>query len=83
MSKSKSKLKKQPGFGRLGITRKVDESFFIGDSEITIVEVKRGRVQLSVHAPLEIEVLRNELRDRGIAFDQSAASIAAAAGQTS
>ena len=49
--------------GRLVITRKTNQSFQIGGGliTVTVVEVGRGQVKISINAPDEIPILRSEL----------------------
>ena len=48
---------------RLVITRKPQESFEIADGliTITVTEVVRNQVKISINAPREIKILRSEL----------------------
>ncbi len=50
---------------RLVITRKVDESFLIGDEvEVTIINISRGQVRVVIEAPESVSVDRKEVRER-------------------
>lgn len=44
--------------GSLTITRKLHETFWVGDAECQIVEVRGNRTKICVRAPLSIEVSR-------------------------
>lgn len=51
----------------LVLSRKVEESIFIGDDiEILVssVDVNRGSVKIAIKAPKELTILRSELKDR-------------------
>ena len=51
--------------GRLVITRKTLQSFKIGDEVlVTVMEIGRGQVKISINAPREIPILRSELVKR-------------------
>ncbi len=46
----------------LVLTRKVDESIFIGDDvEVVLIEIDRGKVRLGIKAPADKLILRKEL----------------------
>ena len=46
----------------LTLTRKLNQSITIdGDIEITVVKLTGGEVRLSIDAPDDVEILRNEL----------------------
>lgn len=46
----------------LVITRKVNESFLIGDNvKITIVKTDRGNVRIGIEAPKDVPVVRTEI----------------------
>lgn len=50
--------------GHLTLTRRIGEAFLIGDDvRIEIVTAKPGRVQMTISAPRNIPVLREELQD--------------------
>lgn len=50
----------------LVLTRKADESIFIGDEiTITVSEIRGGRVRLAIDAPREIRIDRAENVRRG------------------
>lgn len=50
----------------LVVTRKVNETLYIGDNiEITVMEIKGSQVRIGIKAPREVKVLRKELQDRG------------------
>lgn len=49
----------------LAITRKVGESFYIGEHiVITIVEIERGQTKIKVVAPKELPIYREEILKR-------------------
>lgn len=49
----------------LVITRKNNESFFIGeDIEIQIVEVGQGKVKIGIQAPASCKIVRKEILDQ-------------------
>jgi carbon storage regulator len=49
----------------LVLSRKCGESITIGDNiEVTVVSVKGNQVKLSINAPREISILRNELKEK-------------------
>lgn len=49
----------------LVLSRKKHESIVIGeDIEISIVEVRGGKVRLGIQAPLDVRIVRDEARDR-------------------
>lgn len=50
--------------GWLVLTRSLDESIFIGDSEVRVVEIKHGRVRLAVRADRSVPIDRGEIRER-------------------
>ena len=51
--------------GRLTLTRKVQQGFWIGpEVHIIIASVERGRVKLTIEAPEKVLILRDELRAR-------------------
>jgi carbon storage regulator len=46
------------------ITRKLQESFVIGDGiEIFILDVQNDKVKIGINAPKEVSILRKELYD--------------------
>ncbi|MGI8980212.1 MAG: carbon storage regulator [Pirellulaceae bacterium] len=48
----------------LVLSRKVGETIIIGDAiQLTVVAIHNNRVRLGVTAPLDISVLREELRN--------------------
>ena len=50
---------------RLVITRKNQQSFVIGkDITVTVVDINRNQVKISIQAPREVPVLRSELLGR-------------------
>lgn len=50
----------------LVLTRYVGQRFYVGDDVcITLVEVDRGRVRLTVEAPKEVPVFRAEILEPG------------------
>ena len=49
----------------LVITRKVNESFLIGDNvKITIVKTDRGNVRIGIEAPKDVPVVRTEIQGK-------------------
>ena len=49
----------------LVLTRKSDESIYIGDEiTITVVEIKGNSVRLGIKAPEKLKIYRKELYDR-------------------
>ena len=47
----------------LVLSRKREQRIVVGDNvEITVVEIRPGRVKLGIKAPLEVPVLRSELQ---------------------
>ena len=49
--------------GRLTLTRKVQQGFWIGSEvHIMVTDVERGRVKLTIEAPDKVRILRDELR---------------------
>ena len=54
------------------LTRKIGESFIIGDDvEITVLSVRGNQVKLGVNAPKEIAVHRQEIYERIKAAEDS------------
>jgi len=47
----------------LVLSRKKNESIMIGESEVTIVEIRGDKVRLGIDAPIEIPVHRREVYD--------------------
>jgi len=47
----------------LVLSRRKDESIMIGDSEVTIVDIRKDKVRLGIDAPAEIPVHRREVYD--------------------
>ncbi|MCA9082733.1 MAG: carbon storage regulator CsrA [Planctomycetaceae bacterium] len=53
------------------LSRKLGESIQISDNiSVTVTEVKGGRVRLSIQAPRDVRVLRQEVLDRLAEFSQ-------------
>lgn len=48
----------------LVLTRKIGEGITVDGHLITVVAISGGRVRLGVKAPVEVKVLRSELKDR-------------------
>jgi carbon storage regulator len=49
----------------LVLTRKEGESILIGDDiEVTVSEVRGGRIKLAISAPREVLVMRREVAER-------------------
>jgi carbon storage regulator len=54
----------------LFISRKLGESFFIGDAiEVTVERIKNGKVRLSFKAPRAVPIVRAELERKTIKLD--------------
>ena len=54
--------------GRLVISRKSLQSFQIGDEVlVTVMEIGRGQVKISINAPDRVKILRSELLGNGYA----------------
>ncbi|HLQ45460.1 MAG TPA: carbon storage regulator CsrA [Planctomycetaceae bacterium] len=52
----------------LVLSRQIGESIRIAENiEVTVVEVKQGRVRLGFRCPKEVSILRQEVYDRGLA----------------
>jgi len=48
----------------LVLTRKLNEKILIGDGiVVTVVELRGGKVRLGVQAPVDVKVLREELKE--------------------
>lgn len=63
------------------LSRKIHESIVIGeDVEITVVEVRGGRVRLGIRAPKEVPVHRREVQDAIEAERNNAGPASAATG---
>lgn len=51
--------------GRLVLSRKVDEGIHIGDDVfIVVLGIMNGKVRLGIEAPNDVEVDREEVRER-------------------
>lgn len=58
---------KQGKRGRLVVTRKTNETIFIGDDiEVTITEVAGNSVRVCIQAPTYVPILRAELKKQGV-----------------
>ncbi len=56
----------------LVITRKNNESFFVGDDvEIVILESSKDKVKIGIKAPKEIKITRNEIKNTEIENKQA------------
>ena len=54
----------------LVLSRKVGETVRIAENiEVTVVEIKHGRVRLGFRCPQEVPILRQEVYDRDMADD--------------
>ena len=54
----------------LFLCRKVGETIRIAENiEVTVVEIKNGRVRLGFRCPQEVPILRQEVYDRDMAGD--------------
>ncbi|MCX7423370.1 MAG: carbon storage regulator CsrA [Planctomycetia bacterium] len=52
----------------LVLSRKVGETVRIAENiEVTVVEIKNGKVRLGFRCPKEVPILRQEVYDRGTA----------------
>lgn len=45
----------------LVLARKLNEGFFIGDSEVVVIRVSGGTVKLGIIAPKDVHIRRSEL----------------------
>ena len=45
----------------LVLSRKVEESFWIGDSEVTVIRIGPNSVRISIKAPRSTHIVRSEL----------------------
>ena len=43
----------------LVLSRKINESVFVGDSEVVVIEIKNGIVRLGFKAPKEVSIRRD------------------------
>ena len=48
----------------LVLTRKRDESILIGETQVKVVSIARGRVKLGIIAPKDVPVFREEIGRR-------------------
>lgn len=48
----------------LVLSRTIGETVMIGDVEVTVVSVARGKVKLGITAPLQVKIMRKELDER-------------------
>lgn len=55
----------------LVISRKVDESLWIGDTKVTVLRMINDKVRLGIEAPQVVKVVRAELLERKQADTQS------------
>lgn len=46
------------------LSRRINESLWIGDTEVRVVDCKNGRVHLGITAPNHIPVHRDEIKNR-------------------
>lgn len=49
--------------GRLVITRKVGQSFWVGDSFVTVVSLRGKQARVAIEAPRDVKVVRSELKE--------------------
>ena len=57
----------------LVLSRKLNEKICIGDNiHITVVEIDRNKIRLGIEAPREVEIYRQELKDKIKASGSSA-----------
>jgi carbon storage regulator len=48
------------------LTRRANESIWIGDYKITVTGIdRRGSVRIGIDAPKDVVILRDEIKDRG------------------
>ncbi len=61
----------------LCLTRRIEESIFVGDSEVKVLALGHGRVRLGITAGNEVSIDRAEVRNRkrGITQNIPAASL--------
>ena len=50
----------------LVIARKLHQSFTVGNSTITILELSNGKVSVGIVAPPEVKILRSELQQKEV-----------------
>lgn len=50
----------------LVLSRKKGEVFFIGDIKVEIIEIRGNKARIGIEAPIEIPVVRGELRERTV-----------------
>lgn len=50
----------------LVFTRKLHQSFTVGNSTITIVALSNGKVSVGVTAPPDVKILRTELQQKEV-----------------
>lgn len=47
------------------LTRRIDESIWIGDAKVTVTSIdRRGSVRIGIEAPKDIPIVRDEIKDR-------------------
>jgi carbon storage regulator len=47
------------------LTRRINESIWIGDSKVTVTSIdRRGSVRIGIDAPKDIPIVRDEIKDR-------------------
>lgn len=47
------------------LTRRTDESLWIGDYKVTVTGIdRRGSVRLGIDAPKDVPILRDEIKDQ-------------------
>ena len=56
----------------LVLTREKEQSLWIGESKVTVVRVKDGKVRLGVDAAPDVKILRDELRGQAATHDGKA-----------
>lgn len=55
--------------GKLVISRRIYESFTIGDNvTVTVEDIRGGQARISIEAPKSVKILRSELHDRNQAY---------------
>lgn len=49
------------GNGHLTLSRKLGQSFQVGDATVEVTRIEPGQVRLTVTAPVEMEIVRTEI----------------------
>ena len=59
----------------LVLSRKLGDKVYIGDNIIiTVVDIDRGKIRLGIEAPRDMEIWRQELKEKMDAAKQASAS---------